>query len=268
MEKNQFDQAQDGELALLVVSGSHAWGLAHEASDIDLRGVYVAPSRDFFRLGSMREHVEMQNPDITVFELRKFCRLAAAGNPNILEMLFMPEKNIVVASAVWAQVKEAKEVFRSRAWADAYIGYARTQTADAKRLAAGEAVGGRWKERTRRKHLGHVLRVLDEGEQLLRSGELSVKVQNKQGIQDQARRPIEEIVALLQERVEVLSAVPCAFPLEPNWAGIDNLLVKVREEVQEREIKLGPATWNLAEVDYASAGWPSPVGSGEVGVDL
>ena len=256
--EDHFDQDQAGELALLVVSGSQAYGLAHEGSDLDLRGVYVAPTNDFLRLGTPREQVVIHDPDATVFELRKFCRLAAAGNPNILEMLFTPSENIVAASAVWAQVLEVRSAFLSRRVYDAFLSYARSQWHDAKRLMEGGEAVHRWKDRTRRKHLGHVFRVLDEGATLLKTGEMQVRVRDVEGLRALTQRPLEELTEMIKERHRALEAIPCPFEEEANWEVIDSLLVSVRVEMLERERRQGPQSWNLATIDYEGAGWPRP----------
>jgi predicted nucleotidyltransferase len=184
-----FDQRHPGELALLTVSGSHAYGLAHEASDLDLRGVYVAPGADLFKADLVREQVVLHDPDTTIFELRKFCKLAAAGNPGALEMLWTPPAQIVVASEAWAEMVAVRQAFLSVRVHEAFLSYARSQWEDASRLAAGEEMGGRWKERTRLKHLVHTFRVLEEAEMLFRTGEMKVRVDDAERLRRLAARP-------------------------------------------------------------------------------
>jgi predicted nucleotidyltransferase len=259
----RFDQDQRGELTLLAVSGSHAHGLAHAGSDLDLRGVFVAPSADFFGLTDVREQVEIHHPDITIFELRKFCRLAAVGNPNILEMLFTPQESIVVASETWAQIVGIRDSFLSRVAYDAYIGYAKAQWHEASRLAAGGEAVHRWKERTRLKHLRHVFRVLNEGEQLFLTGSLKVRVQDVVGLRALVERPMEELAKVIEERIKGLEAISCPFPDGADWQLIDKVVVSVREEMLKKERAVGEQHWNLAEVDYEGRGWARPVASNE-----
>jgi hypothetical protein len=184
--------------------------------------------------------------------------LASDGNPNILEMLFTPPENIVVTSETWAAVLDIREAFLSRVAYDAYLGYAKAQWYDARKLAEQDVAVHRWKDRTRRKHLTHVFRVLDEGEQLFKTGELSVRVHDAQGLRALSERPIEELSELIAERLAALGEIPCPFPEQADWARIDRLLLEVRQRMLGREKRLEPASWNLAEVDYEAAGWPRP----------
>lgn len=57
-------------IILLVVSGSHAYGLDKETSDIDLRGISLNSKKEIL-LGRDFEQVVNESTDTTVFSFKK-----------------------------------------------------------------------------------------------------------------------------------------------------------------------------------------------------
>ncbi|MBF9672481.1 nucleotidyltransferase domain-containing protein, partial [Streptococcus pseudopneumoniae] len=81
----------DDATILRVVHGSHLYGTNIEGSDRDEKGVCIPPIEYFFGFNSKFEQHETKDPDCAVYDIRKFMSLAANCNPNILEILFVPE---------------------------------------------------------------------------------------------------------------------------------------------------------------------------------
>jgi predicted nucleotidyltransferase len=108
-----------GERTIFVtLAGSQAHGTAREGSDVDLRGVCIAPLELRLSLFQTFEQSEApltcalqdagvarlqahptaaaglrQRTETVIFELAKFVTLCAAGNPNALEILFADERD-------------------------------------------------------------------------------------------------------------------------------------------------------------------------------
>src|SRR5688500_310856 len=81
---------------LLTRHGSRAYGLNTHTSDEDYKGVAVPPRDYFLGFANTFEQAESSSPDLVVFEIRKFFRLARDCNPNIIEVLYTdPEDHIV-----------------------------------------------------------------------------------------------------------------------------------------------------------------------------
>jgi hypothetical protein len=78
---------------LKVLVGSRAHGIHTEDSDYDYRGVFVLPTKEFFRVdvgktkGTNWIEGEIDN---TSWEVGHFLRLATKSNPSILEVFFAP----------------------------------------------------------------------------------------------------------------------------------------------------------------------------------
>lgn len=166
----------DGDLALISVAGSYLYGLADPArSDLDLRGVYVARTELLLGLGRPAEQYQRALPDLVIYEVGKFLRLAADGNANVLEVLFSP--GFALLSDDGAAVVSLRRACVSRRAVSAYLGYALSQHKAAVRITEGTSNGaGRFSPRQRAKHVRHTFRLLAQAEQLGATGELDVVV--------------------------------------------------------------------------------------------
>jgi hypothetical protein len=120
-----------GLLLMRCVSGSQAYGMATETSDVDIRGIFV-PTLDYM-LGFMKrvEQIE-RKPETTIYALRKYMALACNANPNILELLFVPDDCLLEAHPLYALLVQNRQLFLSRAACKAYVGYAYAQLARVK----------------------------------------------------------------------------------------------------------------------------------------
>lgn len=113
------------------VSGSHAYGTARPDSDRDVRGVFVAPLEQAFRLysgeGEMGvQEVRAPEGDEVLYELRKFMKLATDCNPNILEAFWI-ERGIEVETPPWRKLRAHRHLFLSRKARHTFTGYAFAQ---------------------------------------------------------------------------------------------------------------------------------------------
>src|ERR1044072_586656 len=77
---------------LLGVIGSTAYGLAGPDSDVDRLGVFAVPTVELHGLERPAESKVTYEPDVTLHEAAKFCRLALAGNPTVTELLWLPSR--------------------------------------------------------------------------------------------------------------------------------------------------------------------------------
>lgn len=111
----------------LARHGSHAYGTNIATSDEDFRGVAIAP-REYYLGGLHRfDQAECKDPDLTVFDLRKFIGLAAQNNPNILEILFTYRSDHLVMTPAGERLISAREMFLSKRVRHTFGGYAHSQ---------------------------------------------------------------------------------------------------------------------------------------------
>lgn len=121
--------------------------------------------------------------DLHTHSLRKYCRLAAKGNPTILLPLFVPESGIVTVNELGRELMAKRSMFLSRDCGKSFLGYMQAQKA---RLA-GES-GGRHGSRPElvaqygydTKYAGHIIRLAYQGLELMTTGHLSLPMKPEQ----------------------------------------------------------------------------------------
>ena len=113
------------------ISGSTAYNLNLPHSDIDIKGVFVLPKSLFYGL-KYTSQVNDQKNDVVFYELKRFVELLCKNNPNLLEMLSMPEDMIVYKHPLFNLIKP--EYFISKLCKQTFAGYATTQIRKARGL--------------------------------------------------------------------------------------------------------------------------------------
>jgi predicted nucleotidyltransferase len=178
---------------LRALVGSTLFGLALEGTDDrDEMGVCIEPIEravgfsDFeqfiYRDAAVREgrHDAPSAPgdlDLVIYSLRKFVRLAAQGNPTVLQLLFIPASSCIVRTALGAQLQELAPAFVSKEAGKRYLGY---MTAQRQRL-----LGERGQKNVNRqtlvaahgydtKYAMHMLRLGFQGVEILQTGRVSL----------------------------------------------------------------------------------------------
>lgn len=149
------------------VVGSRAYGLDHEESDIDLRGIYLPPADLHWSLFGIPEQLE--RGEEAYWELRKFIVLALKANPNILECLYTPLVQDVAPIA--QELLDMRHIFMSKLIYQTYNGYVMSQFRKLQKDIEnyGEI---RWK------HAMHLIRLLLAGITALNEGFIPVQVED------------------------------------------------------------------------------------------
>ena len=111
----------------LTRHGSHAYGTSLPTSDLDIRGVAIAPMRYYTGFLDRFEQAESKDPDLVVFELRKFFSLAADANPNALEILFTRPEDHLRVTPFGDRLLSIRRMFLSRRVKHTLSGYAISQ---------------------------------------------------------------------------------------------------------------------------------------------
>ena len=115
------------------LSGSRAYGTNTPESDEDFRGVAIPPKEYFLGFLHRFEQAESKpgenhdQPDEMIYGIQKFTSLATKNNPNVLELLFMPEDAILKTTPSWERLIGIRDSFLSTQVKDTYTGYAIAQ---------------------------------------------------------------------------------------------------------------------------------------------
>jgi predicted nucleotidyltransferase len=136
----------------LTLAGSQAHGTARESSDVDVRGVCVAPLSLRLSLFRSFEQYEGALPaglaesvipriqehptaarglsiktECVIFDVAKFVSLCAAANPNALEILFADERDWLLATPQWRRLHDQRSQFLTKKVQQTFLGYAMAQ---------------------------------------------------------------------------------------------------------------------------------------------
>lgn len=109
------------------VAGSQAYGTQTPASDIDLHGIFIVPLVERLALTPPPSEISDERQNTKYYELRKFFELAATCNPNLIELLWLPEDCIRICRPPMPAILSARHLFISRLAAQTFTGYAYAQ---------------------------------------------------------------------------------------------------------------------------------------------
>jgi predicted nucleotidyltransferase len=165
----------DIAIILQAITGSVAYGLATEHSDIDRHGIYLAPTRQLLGISPPEQTIVTTRPDSTFHEVGKFVLLATKANPTILEQLFLDRYEVLHPAG--QLLIDHRHLFLSTRVRYSHGKYAMSQVRQLQ--ARGDKFSSATRNRTA-KHARHCFRLLQQGRQLLETGTLSVRVDNRE----------------------------------------------------------------------------------------
>lgn len=247
-ECNAPDYVKNGAI-LVVKSGSHAYGTATPDSDRDYRGICFAPLETYFGNATKFEQLECKSPDVVIYELRKFVKLATQCNPNIIEILFTEDEDRVVCTHEASTLLKMRDLFLTKRAKSTFSGYAVSQlkklsvTGDDALLApknlAGVAEASKRAKRQAKfgydtKNAMHLVRLLRMCYEILCTGIVQVKrpdadellaIRNGAWTLKEIREYTEHMDAMIAEAAEY-----CWLPEHPDEKKIDSFLVQMLKD--------------------------------------
>ena len=216
---------------LRCVIGSRAYGLEHDESDTDRRGVYLPPAEAHWSLWGVPEQLDNPDTQEQYWELGKFLRLALKANPNVLECLYTPL--IEHATEPARELLEMRDAFLSKLVHQTYNGYVMSQF---KKLQGDLRNKGavKWK------HVMHLIRLLLSGVIVLREGRVPVRVEDEHRQRLLAIRrgevPFEEVEAWRLQLHHDFDAAAAAttLPDRPDYERVNAFLIKARRQAADQ----------------------------------
>ncbi|MEV6241533.1 nucleotidyltransferase domain-containing protein [Lentzea sp. NPDC051838] len=200
-------------MILEAIIGSHAYGLATEESDVDRRGVFVAPAEAFWRLDKPETSIEGPEPERLSWEVEHFCRLALKSNPTVLETLVSPL--IEITTPLGEELRALLPAFLSQYAVRAY-----TRATEMQLSRAGRNL--------KPKQLMHVVRLRLLGLHLVRTGELDIAADRELLKIRTEEMPWDDAVAWAHRLGDELRHADGPLPENPDRARVDDWLVSVR----------------------------------------
>lgn len=120
------DEYLGNNIILLVLGGSHAYGMEKEDSDLDVRGIAIN-SKEEILLNKDFEQVVNADTDTSIYSFNKMLQLLASNNPNTLESLGCKQEHYLYLHPIGKELLENRKMFLSKVCIHTFAGYAGSQ---------------------------------------------------------------------------------------------------------------------------------------------
>lgn len=115
-----------GNIILLGLGGSYAYGTNNEDSDVDIRGVATHSAEDILTRKGF-EQVVNEETDTTVYSLEKIVNLLSNCNPNTIEILGLEPWQYFYVTDIGQALIDNRDMFLSKRAIHSFGGYASSQ---------------------------------------------------------------------------------------------------------------------------------------------
>jgi predicted nucleotidyltransferase len=239
--------------------GSVAYGVSSDTSDMDVYGWCIPPKDIIFphltgeilgfgrqkkRFGQYEQHHVLvedamggkgRNYDLSIYNIVKYFQLCMDNNPNMVDSMFTPVECVLHITQVGNMVREARHIFLHKGCWQRFKGYAYSQLSkmkksepQGKRKAIIDEYGFDIK------NAYHIVRLLDECEQILTYGDLDLR-RAKEHMKAVRRGDINEVeirewFTHKEKQLETLyHKEPSPIPYAPDETKIKTLLLQCLE---------------------------------------
>lgn len=174
-----------------ALMGSIAYGVSDDTSDKDIYGFCIPPKSFVFphttgeiegfgpkgpRFDQFVSH-HVEDTDLTIFSIVKYCHLCMNGNPNMIDSLFVPQNCVLHCTDVGTMIRESRRLFLSKKVWHTFKGYAFSQL---HKMSIKQPQEGSKRELNVKAHgydtkfAYHIVRLIDEVEEILSTGDLTL----------------------------------------------------------------------------------------------
>jgi hypothetical protein len=239
----EFERIARDNVILQTQVGSGLHGVTTGDDDRDEMGVCIEPPDYVIGNRKFEQYIYRTQPegvrsgkgdlDLVIYSLRKWSRLAAQGNPTVLLLLFVPDREIVYVNEHGRDLMANAEMFLSRQVAQRFAGYLVSQR--------DQMLGLKSKKHTNRPELVnvygfdtkfayHMVRLGIQGVELLTTGRITLPMPepDRTWLRELRRgehtkeEALDRAASLLDELERL--AVSADLPPNPDHAAIDQWL--------------------------------------------
>lgn len=216
-------------ILLSGIVGSTAYGLAHKDSDVDRIGIFAADTRELLGLEQPDESHVTTDPDVTLHEARKYCKLALKCNPTVMELLWLDRYGEI--GPLGYDLLQIRTAFLSAPYVrNAYFGYAVQQFK--KLQSRGDGTFGPDLAKRTAKHARHMNRLLIQGLALWSTGGLTIRLEDPEAVMSFGARVAAGDIACAQKTLndyeDAFNARPTVLPEAPDTELVEDWLQCVR----------------------------------------
>lgn len=238
----ESQQILTGDIILAGYVGSIAHGtyIANTnpdgIDDKDVMSVYVKDLPFYIGLGRGRDTREykIKEWDCVGYEIRKYIGLLLKSNPNVMSLLWLPERCYIAGSNLGWALKQERNIFVSKKAYHSFTGYAYGQLKRMEHFKFEGYMGEKRKALVEKfgfdtKNAAHLIRLLRMGIEFLVEGKLYVEREDacqlisiKKG-EWTLERVKEEAEALFKKAQEAY--IHSTLPDEPDYGKVERLLM-------------------------------------------
>jgi len=208
--------------------------------DKDVLGIAMRPKQYFFGLKSF-EQFERQEEywDVLIYDFHKTIRLLIKSNPNILQILWTPDKHILKRTEIYDKLIANRDLFVHKGVYQTFCGYSYGQLKKMENMAYNGYMGQKRKGLVDKfgydtKNAQHLIRLLRQGTEFLKTGELLVERPDAEELK-QIKLGMWTIEKVKKEADKLFKEMKTAFnesklPQQANFEKIHRLTVEITEE--------------------------------------
>jgi uncharacterized protein len=242
-------------VSYMTVMGSQAYGVSSDDSDLDVYGFCIPPKdlvfphlageipgfgRQIQRFDQWQEHHVMDpnkevEYDFVVFSIVKYFQLCMENNPNMIDSLFTPRNAVIHSTPISEHIRENRKLFLHKGAWHKFKGYAYAQMAKirTKSNASNEKRAASILEHGfDLKFAYHIVRLLNEVEQILVEGDLDLQ-RNREQLKEIRRGEwsLDQVEAYFEHKERTLEATYAAskLPHTPDESQIKKILLQSLE---------------------------------------
>lgn len=158
--------------------------------DKDIMGLAIPPLDYYLGLKEFEQFEKIQDYwDIVIYDFKKAVRLLIKSNPNIMQLLWTPDKFILKNSEGFQELQENRNLFVNKEIYHSYCGYAKSQLNKMNKYSYNGYMGKKRKDLVDKygydcKHASHLIRLLRQGIEFLETGELIVERPDREELVD------------------------------------------------------------------------------------
>lgn len=267
-----------------TLMGSVAYGVSSDTSDTDVYG-FCIPEKDMIfphlrgeipgfgsqiqRFEQWQEHHILDKQalggkgrtyDFSIYSIVKYFQLCMENNPNMIDSLFTPQSCVLHCTALGSMVRENRKLFLHKGAWHKFKGYAYSQV---HKMGSKQPPDGKRRELVETfgydvKYAYHVVRLLDEVEQILTEGDIDLQ-RNREQLKSIRRGEWtqEDIVEHFSRKERDLESLYTAskLPHTPDEGRIKQLLLDCLEHhygsLTDCIVPIDAAAATLAEIQAA-----------------
>ena len=214
--------------------------------DKDVLGIAMPPKQFFYGLKSFEQFEKFEGEwDVLIYDFRKAIRLLIKSNPNILQILWTPEKHILKTSDIYKKLVESRGLFVHKGIYKTFCGYSYGQLKKMENMAYNGYMGQKRKGLVDKfgydtKNAQHLIRLLRQGTEFLQTGELIVERPDANELKqiklgawtiEKVKREADKWFKKMEEAYKNSKLQD-----QPNVELIHRLIIEINEEYYNRNI--------------------------------